>query len=70
MRDGEQPGFRRVERAETDSFDEFVEMVTSAEARELRRGGFISITSQPIEGPRASGITNVQLFRTTNGECP
>lgn len=67
MRNGEQPGFRRVERAGTESFDAFVRMVTPAEARELRRAGFISITFQRIEGPRADGISNVQLFKTAKG---
>jgi hypothetical protein len=67
MRNGEQPGFRRVERAGTESFDAFVKSVTPAEARELRSAGFISITFQPIEGPGTRGITNVQLFKTAKG---
>ena len=68
IRNGEQPGFRRVDRAGTDSFDEFVKSVTPAEARQLRRAGFISITFQRIEGPRdAAGISNVQLFKTAKG---
>ena len=67
MRNGEEPGFRRVDRGGTDSFDAFAKNVTREEERALRRAGFISITFQPIEGRGARGISNVQLFKTAKG---
>ena len=70
MRKGEQPGFRRVDRAETfTGVAAFVKDngMTSADARRLRSAGFISFMYQPTRGPRTDGLTNVALFATAEG---
>ena len=78
LRKGEEPGFRRgagpdqaprsggtitgVEAFVTDMH------LAPADARRLRREGFVSFASQPIRGPReTAGITNVALFATAEG---
>jgi hypothetical protein len=70
MRDGEEPGFRRVERVVTEvgvaAFAE-TNRLSAADVRRLRRDGFVSITVQPIDSPDASGVTNVQVFKTAKG---
>jgi hypothetical protein len=70
MRKDEEPGFRRVGQPHTDtSVEAFVKGggLTQADARRLRGEGFVSFVSQPIQGPRTAGVTNVQLFRTAEG---
>jgi hypothetical protein len=77
MRKGEEPGFRpgaapgatpssggttRGVRAFVDEMN-----LPQADARRLRRAGFISLTFQPIRGPRTAGISNVALFATAEG---
>ena len=41
--------------------------LTPADARRLRREGFISFTVQPIRGPQTAGVTNVALYETPEG---
>jgi hypothetical protein len=78
MRKDEEPGFRRG--AGPDQAPQSGGTITGvkafvkdmhlapADARRLRREGFISFASQPIRGPReTAGITNVALFATAEG---
>ncbi len=77
MRNDEEPGFRpEAAPGATPSSRETITGVkafatemhlTPADARRLRREGFISFTVQPIRGPRAAGITNVALYETPEG---
>ena len=70
MRDGEEPGFRRVSKPRVlTGVDAFVSdlRLTPADARRLRRDGHISFMAQEITGPRTAGITNVELFKTAEG---
>ncbi len=70
MRKDEEPGFRPVEQPRTDTgVEAFVNGggLTQADARRLRSEGFISFTFQPIEGPRTAGVTNVALYKATEG---
>src|SRR5688572_24890951 len=70
MRKDEEPGFRPVEQPHTDTgVEAFVKGgdLTQADARRLRREGFVSFTFQPIEGPRTAGVTNVALYKTAEG---
>jgi hypothetical protein len=41
--------------------------LTAADERRLSSEGFISLTSQPIRGPRSAGVTNVSLYETADG---
>ena len=65
--DGEQPGFRRIERVQTESAAQFTGNVPPAEAKGLRADGIVSLTFQPTEGPDARGVTSVMLFATEDG---
>ncbi len=70
MRDGEEPGFRRVDKPiVTTGVDAFVsEMrLSQGDARRLRSDGHVAFVAQPISGPRTAGITNVELFETAEG---
>ena len=77
MRNDEEPGFRPEARpGATPSSRETITGVkafatemhlTPADARRLRREGFISFTAQPIRGPRTAGVTNVALYETPEG---
>jgi hypothetical protein len=71
MRDGEQPGFRRVESAQTETgIDEFLSKgppMKPADERLLRRSGQLSTTYQPTSGPKTAGVTSVTLFATEDG---
>jgi hypothetical protein len=78
MRNGEEPGFRQgaLPGAEPRSGETITGVeafaqdmhLAPADARRLRREGFISFTVQPIRGPRKSaGVTNVALFATAAG---
>jgi hypothetical protein len=78
MRKGEEPGFRRG--AGPDQAPQSGGTITGvkafakdmhlapADARRVRREGFISFTFAPLRGPReTAGITNVALFATAEG---
>lgn len=78
MRNGEEPGFRQGalpgamprSRETITGVKAFVkaDRLSPADARRLRSEGFISITFQPIRGPReTAGVTNVALFATAEG---
>ena len=78
MRNGEEPGFRQGalpgamprSRERITGLKAFVkkDRLPPADERRLRREGFISITFQPIRGPReTAGVTNVALFATAEG---
>jgi hypothetical protein len=77
MQGGEEPGFRRgAAPGATPSSGGTITGVRAlvedmhlpqADARRLRREGFISFISQPIRGPRTAGISNVALFATAEG---
>jgi hypothetical protein len=77
MQGGEEPGFRRgAAPGATPSSGgtitgvrAFVEdmHLPQADARRLRREGFISFTVAPIRGPGTAGITNVALYETAEG---
>lgn len=69
MRDGEQPGFRRVESVRTESAEAFAEhaRLTKAELSRMRGAGMGLATFQPTEGPNAVGVTSVTLFDSAQG---
>ena len=71
LRDGEEPGFKRIAAPRTDTgVEAFVQGgdVPDDEAQRLRRAGFIAFTFQPVvvDGGNA-GVTNVHLFETARG---
>jgi hypothetical protein len=41
--------------------------LAAADERRLRSEGFLSLTLQPIRGPRSAGVTNVSLYETAEG---
>jgi hypothetical protein len=77
MRNGEERGFRRG--ALPGALPRSGETITGvgafvtdmhlapADARRLRREGFISFSVQPIRGPRTAGVNNVALYATAEG---
>jgi len=69
LRDGEQPGFRRVESILTDEAETFAEKagLTNAELRRMRSAGMGPATYQPTEGPDSRGVTSVTLFASPQG---
>jgi hypothetical protein len=69
MRDGEQPGFRRIETIRTESAEAFAQNapLTKAERREVRSTGMGPSTFQPTEGPNTAGVTSVTLFTSAKG---
>ena len=69
MRDGEQPGFRRVESVQTEPAATFAANapLTDADKRRLRSDGMGPATFQPTEGPSTRGVTSVTLFDTAEG---
>jgi hypothetical protein len=69
MRDGEQPGFRRVESVLTEEAETFAEnaRLTKAELTRMRRTGMGPATYQPTEGPNSRGVTSVTLFASAQG---
>ena len=71
LRDGEEPGFKRIAAPRTDTgVEAFVQGgdVPDDEAQRLDRAGFIAFTFQPVvvDGGNA-GVTNVHLFETARG---
>jgi hypothetical protein len=69
MRNGEQPGFRRVESVVTEDAETFAAnaRLTKAELSRMRRAGMGTATYQPTEGPNSRGVTNVTLFASAQG---
>ena len=69
LRDGEQPGFRRVETVVTEEAETFAENagLTKAELSRMRRAGMGSGKYQPTEGPNSRGVTGVTLFASAQG---
>lgn len=69
MRNGEEPGFRRVEQPQTITGVEELGSAgfTPADARRLRGYGFVATAFQPTEGARNAGVTAVDLFATAQG---
>jgi hypothetical protein len=77
MRRGEEPGFRPAAAPgaiprERDTITGVKALVNerhlpAADERRLRSEGFISLTLQPIRGPRSAGVTNVSLYETAEG---
>jgi hypothetical protein len=69
LRDGEQPGFRRVDSVRTESAEAFAEhaRLTKAERSRMRGAGMGLATFQPTEGPSAVGVTSVTLFASAQG---
>ena len=69
MRDGEQPGFRRVESVVTEDAETFAENagLTKAELSRMRSAGMGPGTYQPTEGPNSRGVTSVTLFASAQG---
>jgi hypothetical protein len=71
LRANEEPGFRPEGAVENDVGVATLakkENVPPAEARRLRRDGFVSITVRRLSGgPEAAGVSNVQLFATSEG---
>jgi hypothetical protein len=64
MRDGEQPGFRRVESVVTEDAETYAEnaRLTKAELGRMRNAGMGLATYQATEGPDSRGVTSVTLF--------
>ena len=64
MRDGEQPGFRRVGSVVTEDAATYAEnaRLTKPELRRMRNAGMGLATFQPTEGPNSRGVTSVTLF--------
>jgi len=69
LRDGEQPGFRRVENVLTDGAEMFAEKagLTKAELSRMRSAGMGPATYQPTEGPNSRGVTSVTPFASAQG---
>jgi hypothetical protein len=69
LRDGEQPGFRRVGNVLTDDAEAFAEKarLTKAELSRMRGAGMGPATYQPTEGPNSRGVTSVTLFASAQG---
>jgi hypothetical protein len=69
LRDGEQPGFRRVESVYTEDAETFAERagLTKPQLRLMRSAGMGPATYQPTEGPDARGVTSVTLFASAQG---
>ena len=69
MRNGEQPGFRRVESVVTEDAETFAEnsRLTKVESSRMRSAGMGRGTYQPTEGPNARGVTSVTLFSSAQG---
>ncbi len=69
LRDGEQPGVRRVESVLTEDAETFAEnaRLTKAELSRMRSAGMGLGTYQPTEGPNSRGVTSVTLFASAQG---
>ena len=68
MRDGEQPGYRRVESVVTENAETFARnaRLTKAELSRMRNAGMGLATYQPTEGPSSRGVTSVTLFASAH----
>jgi hypothetical protein len=77
MRRGEEPGFRPGaapgamprERGTITGVKALVNEwhLPAADERRLSSEGFVSLTFQPIRGPRSAGVTEVSLYETAEG---
>ena len=69
LRDGEQPGFRRVESVLTEDAETFAAKarLTKAEQSRMRSTGMGPATYQPTEGPDSRGVTSVTPFASAQG---
>ena len=69
LRNGEQPGYRRVESVFTEDAETFAEKagLTRAERSRMRSAGMGTATYQPTEGPDSRGVTSVTLFASAQG---
>ena len=68
MQDGEEPGFETSDGALTDyGAKALAGGFSPDEVQRLRRAGLISLTFQPLSGPRSAGVTSVLLFKTAAG---
>jgi hypothetical protein len=69
MRDGEQPGYRRVESVLTEDAETFAvhARLTKGELSLMRGTGMGTATYQPTEGPGSRGVTSVTLFAGAQG---
>lgn len=70
MRDGEEPGYRRVESVQTEDAETFAQHagLTQAEQRRMRSAGMGLATYQPTEGPPDTrGVTSVTPFDSAEG---
>jgi hypothetical protein len=77
MRRGEEPGFRPEaapgamprERATVTGVKALVNAwhLAAVDERRLTSEGFVSLTFQPIRGPRSAGVTEVSLYATAEG---
>jgi hypothetical protein len=70
LRAGEEPGFRPDGPVQTitgveDFAAEFG--LSEEDVRRLRSAGFISFAAQPLTGPQAAGISNLDLYATAQG---
>jgi hypothetical protein len=66
MRDGEQPGFRRVESVVTEGAETFAEnaRLTKAELSRMRSAE----GPRPFDGPLSTGAQ--AIYQRTKGQCP
>ena len=69
MRNGEQPGYRRVGTVLTEDAETFAvhARLTKAELGRMRSTGMGAATYQPTEGPNSRGVTSVTLFASARG---
>ena len=69
LRNGEQPGYRRVETVFTEDAETFAEKagLTKAERSRMRSAGMGTATYQPTEVPDSRGVTSVTLFASAQG---
>jgi hypothetical protein len=69
LRNGEQPGFRRVESVVTEDAETFAEnsRLTKVELSRMRSAGMGPGAYQPTEGPNSRGVTSVTLFASARG---
>ena len=69
LRDGEQPGSRRVESVITEDAETFAQnaRLTRSELSRMRSAGMGPGTYQPTAGPNSRGVTSVTLFASAQG---
>ena len=69
LRDGEQPGVRRVESVVEEDAEAFAQHagLTKAELSLMHSAGMGPATYQPTEGPGSRGVSSVTLFASAQG---